>query len=375
MALTGRVLIVGGSIGGMSCAISLRRAGIDVDLVEIDPAWKIYGAGITITGPTLRGLQTLGLLEEMKAVGATWSGAYVYTQTGHLLDELKFPPIAADLPGTGGIMRPDLHRILSKATLASGAQVRLGVTVESLSQVPGGVDVTLTDGHREHYSLGGGADGSYSKMRERVFPEAPKPKFTGQVIYRIGAERPPQVDRTFFYMGPDSKLGFSPVSPTHMYMFLLQRAPANPWISVADQPRLLYEAMDGWGGIVPQVRATVMTSNAHTINYRPLEAVLLPDPWYRQRVVLIGDAVHATTPHLASGAGMAVEDGIVLAEEVARDGDIDAALPRFMQRRFERGKLVVENSLRLGELEMSHGSPKEHARIMMAAIAALAQPA
>lgn len=366
---------MGGSIGGMSCAISLRRAGIAVDLVEIDPAWKIYGAGITITGPTLRGLQTLGLLEEMKAVGATWSGAYVYTQAGHLIDELKFPPIAADLPGTGGIMRPDLHRILSKATLASGAQVRLGVTVESLSQVPGGADVTLTDGHREHYSLVVGADGIYSKMRERVFPEAPKPKFTGQVIYRIVAERPPQVDRTFFYMGPDSKLGFSPVSPTHMYMFLLQRAPANPWISVAEQPRLLYEAMDGWGGIVPEVRATVTTTNAHTINYRPLEAVLLPDPWYRQRVVLIGDAVHATTPHLASGAGMAVEDGIVLAEEVARDGDIDAALPRFMQRRFERGKLVVENSLRLGELEMSHGSPKEHARIMMAAIAALAQPA
>jgi 2-polyprenyl-6-methoxyphenol hydroxylase-like FAD-dependent oxidoreductase len=103
--------------------------------------------------------------------------------------------------------------------------------------------------------------------------------------------------------------------------------------------------------------------------------VLLPNPWYRGRVVLIGDAAHATTPHLASGAGMAVEDGIVLAEEITRDGDIDAALPRFMQRRFERGKLVVENSLRLGELEMTHGSPMEHTRVMMAAVAALAQPA
>src|ERR1039458_10742843 len=73
--------------------------------------------------------------------------------------------------------------------------------------------------------------------------------------------------------------------------------------------------------------------------------LLLPNPWYRERVILIGDAAHATTPHLASGAGMAVEDGIVLAEEVTRDADIDAALPRFMKRRFERGKLAVENSL------------------------------
>jgi 2-polyprenyl-6-methoxyphenol hydroxylase-like FAD-dependent oxidoreductase len=375
LAGSDKVLIVGGGIGGMSCAISLRRAGISVDLVEIDPAWKIYGAGITITGPTMRALQTLGVLDEMKQHGATWDGAYVFSQNGQLIEEMRFPPIAADLPGTGGIMRPELHRILSTRTLASGAHVRLGTTVETLAQVPGGVEVKLTNGHRERYALVVGADGIYSKMRERVFPEAPRPKFTGQVIYRIVAQRPAGFDRTHFYMGPDSKLGFNPVSRSSMYMFLLQRSPSNPWIAVEDQPRRLYEAMAGWGGIAPEVRETVLTTNASTINYRPLEAVLLPNPWYRGRVVLIGDAAHATTPHLASGAGMAVEDGIVLAEEITRGGDIDTALPRFMQRRFERGKLVVENSLRLGELEMTHGSPVEHTRVMMAAVAALAQPA
>ena len=375
MAGSDKVLIVGGGIGGMSCAISLRRAGISVDLIEIDPAWKIYGAGITITGPTLRALQALGVLDEMKQHGATWEGAYVFTQNGQLIEEMHFPPIAAGLPGTGGIMRPELHRILSTRTLASGAHVRLGTTIETLAQVPGGVEVKLTNGHRERYALVIGADGIYSKMRERVFPEAPRPKFTGQVIYRIVAERPAGFDRTHLYIGPDSKLGFNAVSRTHMYMSLLQRSPSSPWIAVEDQPRRLYEAMAGWGGIAPEVRRTVLTTNAHTINYRPLEAVLLPNPWYRGRVVLIGDTAHATTPHLASGAGMAVEDGIVLAEEIARDGDIDAALPRFMQRRFERGKLVVENSLRLAELELAHGSPVEQARVMMAAVAALAQPA
>jgi 2-polyprenyl-6-methoxyphenol hydroxylase-like FAD-dependent oxidoreductase len=370
-----KVLIVGGGIGGMSCAISLRRAGISVDLVEIDPAWKIYGAGITITGPTLRALQTLGVLDEIKQYGATWQGARVFTQSGDLIEELSSPPLGGGLPGNGGIMRPELHRILSTRTLAAGTHVRLGTTVETLAQDPGGVAVKLTNGHREHYSLVVGADGIYSKLRERVFPEAPRPKFTGQVVYRIVAERTAGFDRTCFYMGPDSKLGFNPVSRTHMYMFLLQRSPANPWIAVEDQPQRLYEAMAGWGGIVPEVRATVLTVNAHTINYRPLEAVLLPNPWYRGRVVLIGDAAHATTPHLASGAGMAVEDGIVLAEEIARDGNFDAALPRFMQRRFERGKLVVEKSLRLGELEMTHGSLTEYSRVMRTAAEALAQPA
>jgi 2-polyprenyl-6-methoxyphenol hydroxylase-like FAD-dependent oxidoreductase len=162
-----------------------------------------------------------------------------------------------------------------------------------------------------------GADGIYSNTRRHDLPRSRQSRsFTGQVIYRLVAERPRGVDRTYFYMGGDYKVGFNPVSATHMYMFLLHPAADNPWVDPKDQPQKLYEAMAGFGGIVPQIRETVLTSNAHTIHYRPLEVILHPAPWHRGRVVLIGDAAHATTPHLASGAGMAIEDGIVLTEEI-----------------------------------------------------------
>jgi naringenin degradation protein FdeE len=370
-----KALIVGGSVGGMSAALSLRRLGWQVDLIEIDPDWRVYGAGITLTGPTLRALRTLEVLDEVKQHGATWSGAYVFSQTGERLRELDFAPIDADLPVTGAIMRPILHKILSARTVARGVNVRLGVTVEKLTQSSGGVAAELTDGHRSHYDLVVAADGIYSKMRELIFPNTQKPRFTGQVIYRITAERPPGFDRTHFYMGANAKLGFNPVSATHMYMFLMLHEPEKPWIAATEQPKRLYESLAGWGGLVPAVRETVLTTNASTINYRPLEAILLPKPWYQGRVVLIGDAAHATTPHLASGAGMAIEDGIVLADEISKDADVDAALARFMDRRFERGKLVVEQSLRLGELEMQHGSIEEHSRIMTQAMEALRHPA
>jgi 2-polyprenyl-6-methoxyphenol hydroxylase-like FAD-dependent oxidoreductase len=369
------VLIVGGGVGGMACAICMRRADMQVDLVEIDPNWKIQGAGITITGPTLRALKTLGVLDEVKAQGATWNGAYIFTRSGRPIQEMDIPPIADDLPGTGGILRPALHRILSERTLATGANVRLGTTVESVSQQPDGVDVTFSDGRRERYDLMVSSDGVSSRMREQIFPEAPRPKFTGQMIYRIVAERPAGFDRTHFYMGEDTKLGFNPVSSTHMYMFLLEHRPDHQWVPIAEQPQRLFDLMADWGGIVPEVRKTVMTTNAHTINYRPLEAILMPKPWYRGRVVLIGDAAHATTPHLASGAGMAIEDGIVLADELTRADSVDTGLARFMERRFDRGKLVVENSLRLGEIEMNHGSPQEHTRIMIDSMTQLRQPA
>jgi len=374
VAKVSKALVVGGGVAGMSCAIQMRKAGIIVDLIDIDPNWRVYGAGITITGPTLRALQTIGVLDQVIAAGATWNGAKIHDKTGTLLDELRTPPLSVDLPATGGIMRPLLHNILSARTLELLTNVRLGITVTQLSERGARVDVTLSDGTHGTYDLVVAADGIFSTMRGLVFPGAAEPVTTGQVIYRLIAERPPGFDRTHFYMGEDYKVGFNPVSPTHMYMFLLHPAAADPWIDPQDQPQKLYEAMEGFGGFVPQIRATVRTSNAHSVNYRPLEVLLHPAPWYRGHVVLIGDAAHATTPHLASGAGMAIEDGIVLVEEIGAQPDLAHALERFVARRFERCRLVVENSVKLGQIEMKRGSPHEHTRLMSEALAALRQP-
>jgi 2-polyprenyl-6-methoxyphenol hydroxylase-like FAD-dependent oxidoreductase len=374
VAKIGKVLVVGGGVAGMSCAIQMRKVGMAVDLIDIDPHWRVYGAGITITGPALRALRTVGVLDQVIAAGATWNGGKIHNKAGMLLDEVTFPPVAADLPGVGGIMRPALHKILSAKTLEMGTSVRLGTTVTQLVEKGSGADVTLSDGTSERYDLIVGADGIFSAMRDRVFPKAAQPLFTGQVIYRLLAERPPGFDRSHFFMGEDYKAGFSPVSATHMYMFLLHPAAANPWIEPLDQPQKLYEAMEGFGGFMPQVRETVRTTNAHSVNYRPLEVILHSAPWYQGHVVLIGDAAHATTPHLASGAGMAIEDGIVLAEEIQATPDLEEALNKFMARRFDRCRLVIENSVKLGQIEMNHGSPSEHTRLMSEALGALRQP-
>ena len=99
----------------------------------------------------------------------------------------------------------------------------------------------------------------------------------------------------------------------------------------------------------------------------------MPAPWYRGRAVLIGDAVHATTPHLGSGACIGIEDGIVLGEELGT-APLGQALARFMERRWERCRMVVENSRRLGEIEITGGDKREHSQLMQASFAALAEP-
>jgi 2-polyprenyl-6-methoxyphenol hydroxylase-like FAD-dependent oxidoreductase len=100
----------------------------------------------------------------------------------------------------------------------------------------------------------------------------------------------------------------------------------------------------------------------------------VPQPWFAGRVVLVGDAVHATTPHMAAGAGIGVEDGIVLAEELGRGATLEAALLAYQARRWERCRIVVENSGRLGEIEICGGDKAEHAQIMRETLMSLAQP-
>ena len=84
MALVNKVLIVGGGIGGMCAAIQLSKQGIAVDLVEINPKWTVYGAGITISGPTLRALRAVGVVDEVIARGGHWSEIDICAADGHV---------------------------------------------------------------------------------------------------------------------------------------------------------------------------------------------------------------------------------------------------------------------------------------------------
>lgn len=368
-----RILIIGGGFSGMSAAIELRKAGAEVDLVEIDPGWRNYGAGISLGGATLRAFRRLGILEAFLREGNAADGLEAYLADGTPLATLPTPRIAGpDVPGGGAIMRPVLARILAEATRASGATVRLGCSFTSIAQDAEGVEVAFSDGSRARYDLVVGADGLYSKTREALFPDAPKPRYSGQAVWRAVLPRPPEVKTAMMWMGR-VKPGVNPVSATHMYLFLTEHRPANEHVdpaTFADQLRALLAPFEA--PLVQRIRGQIDAGSQ--IIFRPLEGLLVPRPWHHGRVVLIGDAVHATTPHLASGACIGIEDALVLAEELLRGTEVQVALQAFQERRWERCRMVVENSGRLGQIEIEGGSKEEHAQIMRDSLMALAQP-
>ena len=369
-----KVLVIGGGFSGMAAAIQLRKQGVAVDLVEIDPGWRSYGAGISMGGASMRALRQLGVIDAFLAEGDGSDGVEIFIPTGQKVAELPTPRIAGpDVPGNGAIMRPVLARILADATRAAGTNVRLGCTFSSIEQDDTGVDVAFTDGSQGRYDLVIGADGLYSKVRETIFPDAPKPAYTGQGVWRAVLPRLPEVNGTMMWLGPKIKPGLNPVSKDEMYLFVTEDRVANDFIDPAEfLPRLKALLAPFPAPLLQQVREQL--SHDSQIIFRPLESLLMPSPWYRRRVVLIGDTVHATTPHMASGACIGLEDAIVLAEEVANAGSVDQALDRYLARRWERCRMVVQNSGRLGEIEIAGGDKEEHARIMRETLMALAQP-
>lgn len=367
------VLVVGAGLGGLSLALRLRQVGIEADVVEIEPELTIAGAGLTLNGASLRAFAAMGLLEQIKQKGHCHDTGTLRDANGKLL----YPPMAArvygpDVPNGAGIFRPVLHRIMGDAAVAAGVDIRFGATVASLAQDDSGVDVAFSDGTTGRYDLVVGADGLSSVVRRLVFPDAPKPRFTGQGCWRAVLPRPPEIDGACTFMAQLHKAGVNPISHDEMYLYLLQHVPDNRRMPEEQWPALLAAALWEFGGLIGEIRDGL---GAHSrINYRPLEYLLLDPPWYRGRVVLIGDAAHATTPHMGYGAGLAVEDAIVLSEYLAQDLELDDALQRFMDRRYERCRIVVEGSARLGEIEMRQGGPDEHRRTMMAVAETIRQP-
>lgn len=345
------VLIVGGGIGGMTAAIAMRRNGVRVDLVELSKAWTVYGVGIIQPSNTMRALDRIGLAKPCVEQGGAFPGWRILDKDGRTLFEAPSTNEAApDYPPNNGIRRPLLHRILQDALAASGVQPRLGVSVSALEQSGHDVEVTFSDGTRGRYDLVVGADGINSHVRSLIYGDTYQPRFTGQGVWRYNFPRPAAVDWGHVYYGPGTKVGLVPLSPSLMYMFLVTAETGRERMDPAQLATLMRERMVGYTGLVAGLRE--MITDASEVVYRPMENLLVPPPWGRDRVILIGDAAHATTPHLSQGAAMAMEDAVLLAELAARDVPLAASLDEFVGRRFPRSKFVVDSSLQIAEWEL-----------------------
>jgi len=337
-----RILIIGGGIGGLTSAIALRRKEFEVEVIERDPDWSVYGVGIIQQGNVVRAMTELGLIDDYISAGFGFDRVQVYIPTGQCVADIATPRLVEGYPGNVGIGRRALHKVLGDRTKEAGATVRLGVTASSLNDDGMGVSVTFSDGSSGRYDLVVGADGLYSQTREAIFPDTAKPEFTGQSVWRYNFRRTPDVIGLQAYEG-QTGIGLVPLSDELMYMYVTTPEPGNPWYAKENLASAMRSKIAGVPSPAIQALVGQITEDDEVV-YKPLEWLFLEGAWHKGRVVLLGDAVHATTPHLGQGAGMAIEDALVLAEELVKGDAIEPALTAYRNRRFERCRYIVESS-------------------------------
>ena len=164
MADSKRILIVGGGIAGLTLAVALRRRQIAVDLVELEPAWNILGVGISLTGPTLRALASIGLIDRCVGAAFGFDRILFADAAGRQVGALNMPRLAGpQYPATLAIGRPALHDVLIGSARECGAAIRLGTTVHSLDQRSDAVDVAFSDGCSASYDFVVGCDGKIGR--------------------------------------------------------------------------------------------------------------------------------------------------------------------------------------------------------------------
>ncbi|SCX61180.1 FAD-dependent oxidoreductase [Variovorax sp. EL159] len=350
MTTTNRVLIVGAGIAGCAAAIALADKGMHVTLIEKQAEWRFQSSGIFIYSNGLEALRSVGVLPQILDAGfGIADGRNVYLDHhGAPIVDVFYPRSHGGAVPILGIKRAEMHRILAGRLGALGVEIRLATTTEKIHSPADSdhAEVTLSDGSTQHFDLAIGADGIRSQVREAVTgPVAPR--YTGFGVWRSVHERPRTLDAKIMMMGVGKRLGIMPISDDRLYIFGTVSEPVDRWYPRAQWPALMRERFAEFGGPARQFLDRLSADSE--VLYTAVEEVQAPLPWHAGRVLLIGDAAHASTPFMGQGGAMAVEDAVVLAEMLAADGIGEQTLQAFGRRRYPMCRFVQDASRKVGE--------------------------
>lgn len=339
-----RVLIVGGGIGGLALATGLRRLGLTPTLVEQAPRFGAVGAGIVLSVNAMAMLWQLDLADAARDAGRVLLIGEVTDAKGRCLSRLNFDELTGDFGPTVAIHRAALHEVLLSG--CHDLPLYPGTTVEYLVDRGNVVEVKLSNGVAAEFDWLIGADGLRSRTRSQVFGET-APLYSGYTCWRFLVDCPPRLDRMQEMWGRGLRFGLVPLAKGRLYCFTCANMPeatGDPEDGRVDRFRARF---GDFGGYAPA--ALEQITKPEQLIHNDL-AELPKHPWFKGRVLLIGDAAHATTPNMGQGAAMAIEDAAVLCEMLSGGESWADVIPKFAARREPRVRFIVDQSRRIGRI-------------------------
>jgi 2-polyprenyl-6-methoxyphenol hydroxylase-like FAD-dependent oxidoreductase len=343
--MTNRLLVVGGGIAGFGLARALFLRGMSCTLVERLPAPPGAGLGLNLPGNALRALAALGLAEEVVDRGMRIRRREYRNQAGRLLFAVDEEAFWGQVGPSVCLRRGDLLDVL-RASIPE-VTPRWATPLVLAELVEAGVRVQLESGTAETYDFVVGADGVHSAVRRALLPaDDLRRSLMTEASWRFTAPNP-GVDCWTVWSGARGTLLLIPVDAEQVYGY----ASATRGGAAGDDPRWLEATFAGFPEPVAGTIGAVLDAGDE-LYHSPVEEVRC-QRWSRGRLVLVGDAAHATGPVWAQGAALALEDAIVLADLLAERRDwsgVGAEFERLRRPRVDHVQAATDKMSRLAGL-------------------------
>ena len=335
-------LVIGGGIGGLSLARELAVRGLPVTVLEKAPQLNPVGAGIIMNPNAMRVLERNGLAEAVRLDSWPYLVRETCDSRGRSLAMRDYRPLyeAGKLSVGALVHRAHLLDVLYRSL--PPAAVRFNVGVRSIDVLSDRVRAETGRGEVFEADLLVGADGIHSQVRSRLFGEI-RPRYMGYRSHRLIVDNEAGVRHFTEFLGRGQRIGLVPISAARLYVWTTFNSPqAQP--PVFDSASRLRDAFRQFTD-ARIVRVFSQLRSMDGVISTDIEEMAL-DEWTRGRAALLGDAVHPMTPNIGQGAGMAMEDAAVLAQEIYSGGP--DALIRYARRRKPRVETVVRISRQVG---------------------------
>ena len=343
-----KALIIGGGIGGVSAAIALRRVGIEAVVFEQAEAVREVGSGLTVWTNAVKALRKLGAEDAVLATGSILERFEVRSWRGEVLGETPFGELGRKLGAPNVIIhRAELLRGLTK--LMDERSVHCHARCVGFEQNSRSVTACFADGRKAEGDLLIGADGLHSVIRTKLFGES-KPRYAGYTCWRglaqfVHEEFP--TGYSFETWGPGRRFSIHHCGLGRVFWYATKNLPEGMPAAKAGHQAEVLEWFREWHAPIPEViKATESSAILRNdiVDRKPVKR------WGQDRVTLLGDAAHPTTPNLGQGACQAMEDAVVLASCLRAASDVPAALRSYEAMRMARTANITNQSWLIGKI-------------------------
>jgi 2-polyprenyl-6-methoxyphenol hydroxylase-like FAD-dependent oxidoreductase len=342
-------LVIGGGIAGPVAATALRKAGIDATVYEAYPEWSNgIGGKLALEANGLAALGIIGADDDVRAVGTPVTRSVASFARKNFVDI----PQLGDVPPRQVIDRGDLHRILHDRAVAGGVPFEYGKRLIDVDESDGGITARFSDGSTATADILVGADGVRSTVRRLIDPQAPNAKYTGMLGFGATVDADLDIEpglmtfafgRRAYYLywaEPDGRVSWGANLPSAQYFNVTQArmVAAQEWLGIL---RETY-ADDDPGAMLMQC------ATPQTLDVVGALHIMPPVPnWYRGRMVLVGDAVHAPSNSTGQGASLAIESAIELARCLRDFPSATSAFAAYEQMRRPRVEKIAERGAKI----------------------------